>query len=605
VKIGFEHVSSVTELIRGHVRARPDQVAVTLVRELDKEGGATSLTYAQLDHEARRVATWLQERFPAGDRVLLLYPVGVDFVAAFLGCLYAGMIAVPAPLPGQYLHQRRRVKAIARDASISAVLTDSANLPSVSEWAKAEALEQVQCLATDTKDFGKPDAWTGPSTGRDTLALLQYTSGSTGDPKGVMVAHHNLLHNVDSFRRGLGFTEKTRFGGWIPLYHDMGLMAQLLPALFLGSDCVLMTPNAFVMRPHLWLRMIDKYNIGYTAAPNFAYELCRRRVTDAQLAQIDLSRWEYAANGSEPVQASTLLAFAERFALAGFRADALCPCYGMAEATVYISGCAHRRPVIHPVEADLLARHEFKLAQPGQATRDLVSCGPARDYDVRIVNPETGQVLPEGRVGEIWLRGESVARGYWRNEQATRATFQASTAEGEGGFLRTGDLGLVHGGEIYVTGRIKEMLIVHGRNLYPQDIEHEVRAQHPELSTRFGAVFTVSAPDGEEVVVVTHEIKGRFSEERLREISSSIKTTVSREFGVRVAGVVLLRPGSVQRTTSGKIQRAAMRQLFLANTLIPVHEEIDPHVSGMRQPRREGVSPEQLQAGGSEEGFAE
>ena len=605
MKTGFEHVSSVTELIREHVRTRPDQVAVTLVRDLDKEGGATSLSYAQLDHEARRVASWLRERFPTGDRILLLYPVGVDFVAAFLGCLYAGMIAVPAPLPGQYQHQRRRVKAIAKDASISAILTDSANLPSVSEWTGAEGLTQVQCLATDTADFGTPDAWTMPPTSRETLALLQYTSGSTGNPKGVMVAHHNLLHNVDSFRRGLGFTEKTRFGGWIPLYHDMGLMAQLLPALFLGSDCVLMTPNAFVMRPHLWLRMIDKYGIGFSAAPNFAYELCRRRVTDAQLAQIDLSRWEYAANGSEPVQASTLLAFAQRFAPAGFREEALCPCYGMAEATVYISGCAHRRPVIHAVDAGRLARHEFKLAEPGQATRALVSCGPASDYDVRIVNPETGQVLPQGQVGEIWLRGESVARGYWHNEQATRATFQASTADGDGGYLRTGDLGLVHGDEIYVTGRIKEMLIVHGRNLYPQDIEHEVRAQHAELSTRFGAVFTVSAPDEEEAVIVTHEIKGRFSVERLREITSSIKTAVSREFGVRVAGVVLLKPGNVQRTTSGKIQRSAMRELFLANTLIPIHEDLDPQVQGVRQPRSEGISPELLQARAAEEEFAE
>lgn len=606
MNMGFEHVSSVTDLIREHVRTRGEQVAVTLVRELDKPDGATALSYRQLDHEARRVASWLQERFPAGERALLLYPVGVDFVAAFLGCLYAGMIAVPAPLPGQYQHQRRRVKAIARDAGISAVLTDSANLASVSDWAQAEGLTQVQCLATDTEDFGKPDTWTMPPTSRETLALLQYTSGSTGDPKGVMISHHNLLHNVDSFRRGLGFSERTRFGGWIPLYHDMGLMAQLLPALFLGSDCVLMTPNAFVMRPHLWLRMIDKYGIGYSAAPNFAYELCRRRITDAQLAQIDLSRWEYAANGSEPVQASTLLAFAERFSSAGFRKDALCPCYGMAEATVYISGCAHRAPVIHHVDAGLLARHEFKQADPGQATRDLVSCGPARDYDVRVVNPETCQVLPDGRVGEIWLRGASVSRGYWHNEQATRATFQAVTADGDSGYLRTGDLGLIHGGEIYVTGRIKEMLIVHGRNLYPQDIEHEVRAQHPELSTRFGAVFTVSAPDEEESVVVTHEIKGRFSEERLHEITSSIKQTVLREFGVRAAGVALLKPGSVQRTTSGKIQRSAMRQLFLAGALTPIHEELDPQVSRARQQRREVLPPELLQAPVPEEGgFAE
>ncbi|MBN8467946.1 fatty acyl-AMP ligase [Corallococcus exiguus] len=587
----FEHAPHITELLREHARTRPDQEAVSLVRDLDRADGTTTLTYQRLDAEARRIAVWLQERFAPGERVLMLYPVGVDFVAAFFGCLYAGMITVPAPLPGQYPHQRRRVRSIARDAGVRAIFTDSTHAAAVTEWAGAEGLEGVTVLATDTQGDGDPEAWRMPPTSRDTLLLLQYTSGSTGEPKGVMVSHHNLLHNVASFQRALGFTDRTRFGGWIPLYHDMGLMAQLLPALFLGSACVLMTPNAFVMRPHLWLRMIDKHDIGYSAAPNFAFELCRRRVSDAQLAGLDLSRWEFAANGSEPVQASTLRAFAQRFAAAGFRESALCPCYGMAEATVFVSGRAHRPPVVHRVVAEALEQHEYRLATEGQQARELVSCGVPEGYDVRVVDPATRATLRPGMVGELWLRGDSVSRGYWNNPRATSANFGAATAEGEEGFLRTGDLGLVLDGEVYVTGRIKEMLITHGRNLYPQDIEHEVRAQHPELATRFGAVFTVSPPDEEETVVVTHEVKGRFDTEGYRQLVARIKVTVSREFGIRVGGVALLKPGSVQRTTSGKIQRAAMRTLFLANALPVLHEELDAQVLHARQAQPQELPP--------------
>lgn len=578
----FENAASVVDLIQHHLLTLQDKEAVTFVSNPNRESEVTSLSYYQLDYEARKIANYLQERFSAGERILLLYPVGLEFVTAFFGCVYAGMVAVPAPLPGQYYHNQQRVKAIAKNAGISVVFTDSTNLPVILAWAEAENLDQFQYIATDKEDFGNADAWTKPSVSQETLLLLQYTSGSTGDPKGVMITHGNLLHNIASFRQALGFTKQTRFGGWIPLFHDMGLIAQLLPALFLGSTCVLMTPNTFLMRPHLWLTMIDKYNIQYSAAPNFAFDLCCQRVTDEQIAELDLSLWEFATNGSEPVQASTLMAFAKKFAAAGLREEALCPCYGMAEATVFISGCGHRPPIISHVDSDFLAQHKFKLAESGQPGHNIVSCGIPHGCEVRIVDPETCEVLPAGRVGEIWLRGDSISRGYWHNKQATRATFQASTTDGEGGYLRSGDLGIRDGEDLYVTGRIKEILIVHGRNLYPQDIEHEIRRQHRELSNRFGAVFTVSVEE-EEAVIVTHEIRGRFAQEELRKITSSIKTGILREFGLRVLGVVLIRSGSIRRTTSGKIQRRAMRELFLANALPVVYEELAPQVENIRR----------------------
>lgn len=570
---------SVLHLLRRHAVRRADHAAVTYVHDHDAADGADTLSYAELDAEARRVASWLQDRCEPGDRVLLLHPPGLPFVTAFLGCLYAGVVAVPSPMPGQFQYQQRRVTKIASDARVRAALTDTGQLEEVRQWIEAEELG-LTVAASDTPDFGDAEKWRDPGAQAHDLVLLQYTSGSTGDPKGVMVDHANLLHNADSLRRSLGLTEDTNFGGWIPLYHDMGLMGQLLPGLFLGSSCVLMSPIGFLKRPHQWLAMIDRYDLGYSAAPNFAYELCVRRVTDAQLAKLDLSRWQFGANGSEPIQASTLRDFAERFAPAGFRAGTLAPCYGMAEATVFVSGRATRPPRIEPVDLEALEKHVLEAPRPGRPTRELVGCGDAPDFDVRIVDPADHRVLPDGTTGEIWLRGPSVAAGYWQQPEATEATFRARTADGEGPYLRTGDLGALLDGELYVTGRSKDLLIVHGRNLYPHDIEHELRLQHAPLATLSGTAFTVPMP--QEEVVVLHEIRGRFTEEQLRELTVEMRATISREFGVRTAGLVLLRPGAVRKTTSGKVQRSEMRGLFLEGALTPVHEEIDPELRAMR-----------------------
>ncbi|MEU9291692.1 fatty acyl-AMP ligase [Streptomyces sp. NPDC048275] len=599
MSIAVVDLPSVTDAFRRNAESRPGEPAVTFVRDLSAGKVDETLTYAELDVAAREIAVRLGGRLAPGDRALLLYPEGIHFAAAFLGCLYAGVVAVPAPLPGQYRHQRERVTAIARNAGVGIVLTNSIAHADVREWAAAEESVTADIVVTDLRTGGAidgatdeeayeeayegaaavdPDAWVAPPLGHDTLALLQYTSGSTGEPKGVMITHGNLLHNVDSLRRTFGLDASTHFGSWIPHYHDMGLMGVLLPPLVLGGSCTLMAPTTFLKRPHWWLRMIDAYDLDWSPGPNFAYELCARQITDEQLDGVDLSRWKYAPNGSEPVQASTLATFAERFAAAGFRAGALTPCYGMAEATVFISGAGTREPVIRQVDAEALARHEFVPTVAWPHSRAVVSCGAAHDYTVRVVDPHTREVLPQGRIGEIWLRGDSVAQGYWERPEATQDTFRAETADGQGGFLRTGDLGLVHEGEIHVTGRIKETLIVRGRNLYPQDIEHELRAQHDDLKGLFGAVFTVSVPGPDrtdERIVVTHEVRGRLSADVLAKLTAGIRQTVAREFGTGVHTVALLRRGGVRRTTSGKIQRATMRELFLAGDLKPLHLDAD------------------------------
>jgi acyl-CoA synthetase (AMP-forming)/AMP-acid ligase II len=564
-------VPSVLDLLRRHAGERPDRTAVTFVHDHDVPGGVHRLTYAELDAEARRVASWLQERCAPGDRALLLHPAGMPFVTAFLGCLYAGVVAVPSPMPGQFQYQQRRVTGIARDATVSVALTEAGQLPAVRQWLIDAGLD-VPAAATDAPGLGDAEAWRRPTVAIDDLVLLQYTSGSTGDPKGVTVSHGNLLHNADSLRRAFDLGPETNFGGWIPLYHDMGLMGQLLPSLFLGSSCALMSPMAFLKRPHQWLALIDRYDISFSAAPNFGYELCLRRVTDAQIADLDLSRWRHAANGSEPIQASTLRQFADRFAPAGFRAEQLAPCYGMAEATVFISGRSARPPQIKPVDAQALEKNLIEAPVPGAAVRELVGCGDVPDLEVRVVDEKSGRVLPDGAAGEIWLRGASVAAGYWRRPDATEATFRVRTADGDGPYLRTGDLGVLLDGEIYVTGRTKDLLIVHGRNLYPQDIEHELRLGHAPLAALAGTAFTVPVPHEE--VVVIHEVRGRFSQEQLRQLAVDMRATVHREFGVYTAGIVLMRPGTVRKTTSGKVQRAEMRGLFLSGDLTPLYAEI-------------------------------
>ncbi|MFJ2773797.1 fatty acyl-AMP ligase [Streptomyces sp. NPDC087300] len=588
--------SSLSQVLRGLARSRPEEAAVIHIRVPDTDDGFDTLTFAALDRAARELAGRLRTELglDAGDRVLLQYPSGTQFPIAFFGCLYAGLITVPAPLPGRNRRERLRVKGIVRQGGIRAILTDGENHPAVAEWALTESLDDVPLLVTAGEglpgdeaayDGGAGDdeaaSLPGDAADPETPALIQYTSGSTSDPKGVVITHGNLLHNVAAMGESFAVAPGARHGGWIPLYHDMGLIGHLLTGVLLGRGVVTLNPITFVRRPHQWLRAIDRFDIGHSNAPNFAYELCVQRITDEQIEGLDLSRWRYAINGSEPVHAATLREFTERFAPYGFRADALVPCYGMAEATLYVSGSVLREPVTLVADAEFLEKNELahaRSAGAGEATdlttRELVSCGVLHDLACRIVDPVSGEGLAEGQVGEIWLSGPSVAKEYWDNAEATEEIFGA-TLDGDR-YLRTGDLGALLDGELFITGRMKETLMINGRNLYPQDVEHELRAKHPELATMPGAAFTVIEERGgrhEEALVVAQEVTGQLPEEEYARLAADMKQTVSREFGLAVRGVALLRRGSVRRTTSGKIQRVAMRELYLADALQPLYAD--------------------------------
>jgi acyl-CoA synthetase (AMP-forming)/AMP-acid ligase II len=581
-------MTSFVDTFLGHVRDTPGKSAVIFSSGYGDSLIERPLSYSELDATARSIAGWLRERHEPGTRALLLYPNGVEFVCAFMACLYAEIVPVPAPLPGVHREQYDRTSGIAVDAEVSVVLTDSVNLAVIAAWAYSTDLSHVACIATDAIEavggFAvDPDA--------SALAFLQYTSGSTSAPKGVMVSRDNLLANLRVGQELLEWTGELTYCSWLPVYHDMGLIAMVLAPLYLGGTTVLFSPTDFLKRPLTWLELIQRHGAQASGAPNFAFDLCVRRITPEQAAQLDLSHWRYACNGAEPVDPGTLTRFAERFAPAGFRSESFIPGYGLAESTVFVAGVPPTRlPSVKRVDRDLLARDEFVPVTGENPDVTLVSSGVvASDLDLRVIDPAMREPVPDGRIGEIWIRGGSVAQGYWRKPEETGRTFNAVTAGGDAGFLRTGDLGTLHAGELYLTGRIKELIILNGRNLYPYDIERAVRGTHELLTDGSCCVFSV--PSTSESVVVIQEVRARqLDGTQLTGLAAQVRRSLSAHAGVPGANVVFVRARTIRRTTSGKVQRNLMRQLFMTGELDAVHEDLDDDVRRRYRRVPEGVA---------------
>lgn len=563
----FSQAETLVAILRQRARLQENKLAYTFL--LDGEVEKCELTYGELDRQARAVAAWLQAHGAKGCRVLLVYPSGLEYLAAFLGCLYAGAIAVPI-YPPRFNRTLQRLETVVADARATFALTTEKILsklaPALEQLPKLQA---INWMATDGIASELSDQWRDPGIDGNSIAFLQYTSGSTSAPRGVIVSHRNILHNQKLIQLGMEHTERSIVVSWLPFYHDMGLLGTVLQPLYVGFPCVLMSPMAFLQRPVRWLQAITRYRATTSGAPNFAYDRCVNKVTAEQRAELDLSSWDMAFNGSEQVHAETLERFTTAFAPCGFRLQTFYPCYGLAEATLVVSGGKKAfPPQVETFQAEALKQGFVVDDSPtADQTKKLVSCGhPLGDQKVVIVDPNSLTTCPSNRVGEIWVAGDSVTGGYFEQPEATMRTFGAHLADtGEGPFLRTGDLGFLRQGELFIVSRLKDLIIIRGQNYSPEDIEWTVEHSHPALKPHCGAAFTIEV-EGEERLVIANEV-GRDSDLNAREISEAIRAAVAEEHGLRVETVLLLKSGTLPKTTSGKIQRRACREAFFAGAL--------------------------------------
>ncbi|MGW4820645.1 SDR family NAD(P)-dependent oxidoreductase [Streptomyces sp. NPDC004227] len=542
---------------------------------VDGEGEPQAITNAEFDLRARTIAAALQERFPAGERALIMCPAGLDYVASFFACLYAGITAVPVypPDPAFLMRTLPRLTGIIEDAEPAVLLAPASTVALADRFAEhAPALRDITWLAVDDLDTAAAGDWRDPGMSRDDLAFLQYTSGSTSRPKGVMVSHGNLMHNIEAICRQLFVDDASgqHMVSWLPPFHDMGLIYGLLTPAYAGFPVTFMSPFSFLKRPLRWLRAISDAGGTASAAPNFAYDLAVAKVTEKDRQTLDLSSWRIAVNGAEPVRMQTLERFSRTFVECGFRPGAHVPSYGLAEGTLLVSTGHASGPVHRDLRPEGLLAGVAEDAGPDEAVRTLLGCGMSpHDQRVVAVDTQTRAALPDGRVGELWVAGPSIAHGYWRRPEVSEETFRAHLDTGEGPFLRTGDLGFTDGDQVYVTGRIKDVIIVAGRNHYPHDIERTVEGVDPGLRQGCG-VAGAREIDGEERLVVVQEYRGSRSAEDRARVVAAIRAEIAREHGLQAYVVALARAGTVPKTSSGKLQRAACLDALLAGTLEPL-----------------------------------
>lgn len=577
----LDQCSSLVEILRYRARHQPNQVAY-----IELENGETErqrLTYGQLDDQARAIASHLQSLGAAGSTVLLTFPLsdGLAFTAAFFGCLYAGAIAITAwPPLNESLLSELQYKAV--DAAAKFALSTQTQLAQLQEtFSATPPLNDVHWIAIDTLDEGTADRWIMPELTDDSLAYLQYTSGSTGLPKGAMISHGNVLDNLGLIYSTCQYTTKDIGICWLPLYHDLGLVGAVIQPVYAGGPAVMMSPVDFILKPLRWLQAITRYRGTTSGGPNFAYELCCRKITPEQIAELDLSSWAIAVNGAEPVLAETLEKFAQKFASAGFRKASFCPAYGMAETTVMISLTERQKPpIVKFVQREGLKKNKVRLAEREAERRTVVGCGQIGEkHPVVIANPDTLERCAPDEVGEVWVAGSSVAQGYWNRTEETAKTFRAHLAgTKEGPFLRTGDMGFVQEGELFITGRIKDVIILWGNNHYPHFLEPTIEKSHPALRPGGVAVFGIEV-DGEERLAVIQEIESRHLKSlNVAEVIGAIRQNLGLHHMLEPHAIALVRPGSTPKTPTGKTQRSACRKKYLSGELNIIsqwqHEDI-------------------------------
>ncbi len=565
-----QKIATLIDIVQWQALHQTDQVAYIYL--VDGETNAVSLTYGELEQRAQMIGAMLQHRGAANQPVLLCYPPGLEYISAFFGCLYAGAIAVPAypPDPARLQRSMPRLRTIMQDSQATIVLTTQELVNAMQSVAAIEAgAGQLQWIATDSQQATPQYDWHTPASTRESLAFLMYTSGSTGDPKGVMVSHGNALHNLAAFP-GFEHRSCTGFVSWLPLFHDLGLLMGVLHPLYRGVPSVLMSPTAFVQRPLRWLQAISRYQASATGGPNFAYDLCIRKTTPAERATLDLRSWHMALNGAEPVRQETLEQFTATFAPCGFRHEAWYPSYGLAEATATVAGGWQVvPPQLYTVQQQPFTQRQVVATNAGDpASQTIVGCGRMllEGQQIVIVDPDTHTRCRSDQVGEIWLSGASVAQGYWNRPAETEQTFRAYLSDtNEGPFLRTGDLGFLHNGELFITGRLKDLIIIRGRNLYPQDIELTLEQSHPALRPGGSIAVGIDSANEERLAIVA-EVQQE-AELDSAAISAAIRQAIAEQHDVEVYYIALVKTGTIPKTSSGKQQRQACRAALLAGTL--------------------------------------
>lgn len=555
------------DTLSGLLRDRCDHLADHVAYGFfsDGEDRLVKLTYGELDTGARRIAAMLGDRITPGGRAVLVYAPGLDFIVAFFGCLYAGVIAVPVypPLPPRMEAGMKHLAAVIGDVDAEAVLSTS-DLLALFDNDVLRGHPAVPLLATDQLPQDTNN-WRDPGLTPDTIAIVQFTSGSTSTPKGVVLSHDNLLSNAGTIARTLGLSTSSVGLSWLPTFHDMGLIGFVITPLLVGAPSFMFSPLHFLERPARWLEAVTRVGATISAGPTFAYELCLKRVSDEDCAPLDLSSWKVAITAAEPVRPEIMRRFVDRFRPVGLPASSICSCYGLAEASLLVTGAVPGSGLITGwFDGAALEHGEFVNCMayaPGAV--ELASSGRVPpENEVAIVDVESAVVAEFPRIGEIWVRSPSVAKGYWRCPDATAEAFGALLDNDDGqGYLRTGDLGFIENGELFVTGRIKDLVICRGRNIYPQDVEATVQAADPRLRTGCGAVFGIEF-DGVEALIVVQETKEQ-DPEALEELIGVVRQVVVDYHGIRPTVISLVPPQSVPKTSSGKLQRTACRDLFL------------------------------------------
>lgn len=566
----YKQNATIISLLLDQAETTPDKTALCFLK--NGESLEYSITYGELVEKVKTIGSYLLSLNLEGGRVLLLYPSGIDFVASFFGCLLAKVIAIPA-YPPRSNQKSEMVNSIIVDAKPKAILTVSNYL---TKFSNIFSELNNQPITTDALPVNIEKRQSYPVLDGKHIAFLQYTSGSTGKPKGVIVTHQNIMHNQKLIKYKFGHNDETIFASWLPMYHDMGLVGNLMQPIYLGVKCVLMSPESFLQKPYRWLKAISDYKVTTTGAPNFAYELCANAaISDQEMAEIDLSCLRVLYNGAEPIRAETLDKFAKRFVTCGFNSKTFYPCYGMAEATLLVSGGEHSgQPIVKSFDKEKL-KEGCAVHTKGNGI-DLVSCGQTdHGQKVEIVDPQTNETCPTLQVGEIWLKGGSIVDGYFnKNKKYPGDYFGCLRGQpGIGTFLRTGDMGFLdEKGDLFVTGRIKDLIIIRGRNYYPQDLEHAIAMNNPIFQNDATVACSLTSENENRLCVVQEIARSHYKSFDKKKAFEFVRRILAEEFGLSVSMIKFVRPYSIPKTSSGKLQRTRCKEMVLDGS-IPVLAE--------------------------------